>query len=211
VRGSSAARRPGPRDARAATAIGCRVKSGWAVAVLLGAPAAAPRVLDHRRVLLSDPAVPASRQPYHAGFGTARRDRGAIVRLARLVARCARDSMRTLVRAYRAAGARPARMALVVGSTVDPASITNPHIRAHAEEGRLFRTVLATAARRYGIRCVVLVERDLAAAAARALGQRPERLRRRVSQLGDGLERPWRAEEKSAATAAWLLLGSPKR
>ena len=41
-------------------------------AVLLGGSAAAPRVVDSRRVEISDPDVPDSMQPYHAGFGTAR-------------------------------------------------------------------------------------------------------------------------------------------
>jgi hypothetical protein len=47
-------------------------------AVLLSGPAASPHVVDSRRVDLSDPAVPGSRQPYHEGFGTeVERDLGA--------------------------------------------------------------------------------------------------------------------------------------
>jgi len=53
-------------------AVGFTVKSGWACAVLVIGPATSPRVVDSRRVDLSDPAIPESRQPYHAGFGTAR-------------------------------------------------------------------------------------------------------------------------------------------
>jgi hypothetical protein len=34
---------------------------------------------------------------------------------------------------------------LVVGSDSDPAVIMNPHIRVHAAEGRLFRTVIEQA------------------------------------------------------------------
>lgn len=47
-------------------AIGLRVKSGWATAVLLAGPIQSPRVLDRRIVELSDPKVPASRQPFHS-------------------------------------------------------------------------------------------------------------------------------------------------
>src|SRR5438046_3000435 len=50
----------------AQAAVGFRVKSGWATAVLLVGPARAPRVADRRVIELSDPAVPTSRQPYHA-------------------------------------------------------------------------------------------------------------------------------------------------
>ena len=55
----------------APAAVGFRVKSGWATGVLLAGPASAPRALDRRVVELSDPAVPTSRQPYHAVMGAA--------------------------------------------------------------------------------------------------------------------------------------------
>ncbi len=128
------------------TAIGCRVKSGWAMTVLLAGPASTPRVLDRRRIELSDPAIPETVQPYHAGFGTEQTDARAVRRLTRIVTRCAKQSLAGLVRAYHAMGVRPRLIGLVVGSTVDPASIGNQHIRAHAQEGRLFRTVIEAAA-----------------------------------------------------------------
>ncbi|MGH7427425.1 MAG: hypothetical protein ACREJ4_03560, partial [Candidatus Methylomirabilaceae bacterium] len=114
--------------------IGFRVKSGWAVAVLVAGPATAPVVLDRRVVELSDPRLPATRQPYHDGFGVEQRDPGKIKRLTAIVRRCARQSVGLLVREYRAAGYRLRGAALVVGSVGDPARITNPHIRAHASE-----------------------------------------------------------------------------
>ena len=40
------------------------------------------------------------------------------------------------MKAYRAAGHEVRSAGLVVGSEIDPAKITNPHIRAHALEGR---------------------------------------------------------------------------
>jgi hypothetical protein len=48
--------------------IGCRVKSGWAMTVLLAGPVDSPRVLDRRRIQLSDPSVPDTIQTYHAGL-----------------------------------------------------------------------------------------------------------------------------------------------
>ena len=53
-------------------AAGFTVKSGWACAVLIGGTPASPRLLDSRRVEISDPGIPDAKQPYHAGFGTAR-------------------------------------------------------------------------------------------------------------------------------------------
>ncbi len=188
------------------TTVGCRVKSGWAVAVLLGGRADAPRVLDRRRLELSEPEVPESVQPYHASFGTEQTDTAAVERLVRLVTRRAERSVAQLVRDCRAGGHRPARIGVVATSTVDPASIANQHIRAHASEGRLFRTVVEEAARRHGLEPVILLERDLLASAARLLGRTPARVRKAVADLGRGIDGSWRAEDKSAALAAWVLL-----
>ena len=52
------------------------------------------------------------------------------------------------------------RAALVVGSQIDPANIANPHIRAHALEGRLFRSAVAETLQDHEIRTEILLERD---------------------------------------------------
>jgi len=192
--------------ARPVTAIGCRVKSGWAMTVLVGGSVTAPRVLDRRRIELSDPTVPATVQPYHAAFGTEQTDAAAVRRLTRLVARCASQSVASLLRTYHAMGYRPRRIALVVGSTVDPASIANQHIRAHAHEGRLFRTVVQAAATRHRIRSTVILERELYGVAARRFGGSPQRIQQAATALGQAVGRPWRTEDKAAAVGAWLLL-----
>ena len=190
-----------------AAALGFRVKSGWATAVLLVGPKRAPRVVDRRVAELSDPAVPEARQPYHAGIGRheARAAR-EVARLVKAVERYARASLRRLVVSYRTAGHRIRGVGIVVGSTIDPARIPNDHIRAHAEEGRLFRNVIETAARAANLRARIVVEKDLYAHAAKTLGIPTPRLKARVAVLGESVEGPWRAEEKAAALAAWLVL-----
>jgi hypothetical protein len=125
---------PQPRSA-----IGVTVKSGWAAAVLLIGPPASPRVADSRRIDLSDPAIPESRQPYHAGFGTARTSGAGLTHLVRSVRRFGRRSVSSLIRTYATAGHPPTGAGLVVGSMIDPDRIANAHIRIHALEGRLFR------------------------------------------------------------------------
>src|SRR5438445_9292663 len=115
-----------------ATAIGCRVKSGWAMVVLVTGPRTAPRVLDRRHILLSDPRTPRTRQPWHKGFGMEQTDLALVRGLTRIIARCADRSVAQLLRDYRALGHSPRKSGIVVGSLVDPAAITNPHIRAHA-------------------------------------------------------------------------------
>jgi hypothetical protein len=187
-------------------AIGFRVKTGWAAAVLLTGPPAHPTVLDRRRVPLSDPAVPQSRQPYHAGFGTARTDERALARLVGLVRRYARLSLDELFDEYRAAGHPLRGVGLVVGSQVDPETIASPHMRAHAAEGRLYRTLVEDAARRRRLPVLLLIEREQYATAERRLGRAVSDLRRALERLRPEAPGPWRAEEKAAALAAWLTL-----
>ena len=174
--------------------------------VLLAGPVSAPRVLDRRRVELSDPSVPRTRQPYHAGFGIAQQSRRTIARLVRIVERCARASLGGLVRCYRADGVALRGVGIVVGSVIDPAQIANPHIRAHASEGALFRRVVDNAARRSGLGSIVVRERDVYPAAARATRRTETRMKGAVAELGGAVDGPWRAEEKTAAAAAWLVL-----
>jgi hypothetical protein len=187
--------------AKTSCAVGFRIKSGWATTVLLAGPAKAPRVVDRRVTLLADPDDPETRQPFHAGLDTHEsRAAQAVKRLVKAVERFAHRSVAGLIAEYRAAGYRIRGAGIVVGSLVDPASIANDHIRAHAEEGRLFRVVVAAAVRARRLPVRVLREKDLYATEAR--------FRRRVAALGEAVAGPWRAEEKAAALAAWMVLRS---
>lgn len=187
--------------------LGARVRSGRAIAVVLVGSVRAPELIDACDLELSDPAIPESKQPYHAGFGTLEEDAATIERRTAVVERAARRSVGELLERHRRAGRAVVAAGLVVGGQADPASIANPHIRAHALEGRLFRTVLETALGGHGVACRVLPERDLYARAAAALGRSEEEIRRAVAALGKGRPGPWRADQKLAATAAWMVLG----
>ncbi|PYP92504.1 MAG: hypothetical protein DMD34_14040 [Gemmatimonadetes bacterium] len=187
--------------------LGCRVKSGWATTVLVEGPARAPRVLDRRVIDLSDARIPTSRQPYHAVRDARPSEAAKLERhLRRLVERITKRSLGALLGEYRRQGLRVRRVALVVGSLIDPARIGNDHIRAHALEGQLFRTALEDAARAARLRCTTLVERSLYETAAARLKRPPGALRRAVTDLGGARRGPWRADEKAATLAAWLAL-----
>lgn len=182
------------------------MKSGWATAVLLTGPANAPQLLDSRRVDLSDPAVPESRQPYHSGFATARAPGPDLSRLVASVKQFGRTSVRDLIRQYQNSGHHLRGAGIVVGSLIDPECIANEHIRIHALEGRLFRTVVEDATARNRLCCSVWRERDLYAFAARILKQSDDALRATLARLGRTVTGSWRAEHKTAALAAWLVL-----
>jgi len=189
-------------------AVGFRVKSGWATAVLVvGGKGTGPHVADRRVVELSDPAVPGTRQPYHAVMEATPRTGARLERrLVGLVRRAAKTSVRQLLKHYRGGGYRPVRAALVVGSVIDPAAIANDHIRAHALEGRLFRTALEQALRAEGLRCAIVVERGAYTLGAKSLRRSEHELRRAVTALGRSVPGPWRADEKTASLAAWMAL-----
>lgn len=185
-------------------AVGFRVKSGFAVAVALRGPAASPTPVARRIVELSDPDVAESRQPYHHGFFTHETDDRTIAQRVKVVERCARRSVAALLADESFADCKGA--ALVVGSVIDPATVGNPHIRAHASEGKLFRTALQSALQSHGVRCDVIVEKQLGARAAAGLKRRGADISRAVARFGKAIGGPWRADEKAASTAAWLLL-----
>ena len=94
----------------------------------------------------------------------------------------------------------------MVGSQVDPDSIANDHIRAHALEGRLFRSVLEEALQTCGIHTEILIERNAYAQGATKLKESNDNVRCVIQDFGRAAQGPWRAEQKLAALAAWLAL-----
>ena len=80
------------------TVVGFRVKSGWAVAVLIGGAPASPVLLDVRKVQLSDPSVPDSVQPFHAGLELpGEKGSKEVARLVAIVERFAEHSVADLI------------------------------------------------------------------------------------------------------------------
>ena len=187
-------------------ALGFRVKSGYAIAIALSGPAAAPTPVLRRRVELSDPENGATKQPFHDGFGTAQEDGRVIARLTAIIERCTRRSIAALLEDDRLRDASCEAAGLVVGSVIDPASVGNPHIRAHASEGRLFRSVLEGALRGHDIAGVVLVEKQLLAESSARVRRSALQISKSLAVFGQALGRPWRGDEKSAALAAWIAL-----
>jgi len=186
-------------------AAGFTVKSGWACAVLIGGTAASPRLIDSRRVEISDPGIPDAKQPYHAGFGTARDAGAELKRLVSSVRSYGRKSVSALIRDYQKRTSVVAA-GVVVGSLIDPKTIGNDHIRIHAMEGQLFREVLIDGAERNGVTVAVWRERDLYAAAAKRLKTAETVLKKTLAALGENADGGWRAEQKAAALAAWMVL-----
>jgi hypothetical protein len=192
-------------------ALGFRVKSGWAAVVLLTGATVSPTLRDNRVIDLSDPQFPDTRQPYHAAIGELETDTRTVNRRASAVRTVTQQSITKLLADYQRKDRAITRASLVVGSQIDPALIANPHIRAHALEGRLFRSVLEEALHAHGIRTATLLERNAYATATAQLKRSSDDVRRIIQNFRRSTEAPWRAEQKLAALAAWFALSQDLR
>lgn len=188
-------------------AIGFRIRTGYTTAVMLGGPTASPQVLARLRVPLCDLEDADARQPFHV---VAEQDEKRGMTLVRQTLKTATTlaagATRQLMTRARVSGHQVRAATLVVGSDVDPASLRHPHIRAHALEGRLFREAVETGASRCGLSCSVLVERETLASAELAIGKPRTDIKAATDALGKVAGRPWGAQEKMAAIAAWVAL-----
>jgi hypothetical protein len=192
---------------RSFASIGFRAKTGRAIAIALSGLAAAPRYLGRWDLTLYDPLVPSTAQPHHEVMELpwiealsavrpieARIEKVAVEALAALLSDCAN-------RGCRVAGAG------VVGSPDrNLERLGNPHVRAHAAEGILFRRVIEVAAAKLNVNCRSFSDRGFEDAAVSELRQTPEKLDAMLNAIGRSAGKPWRADEKAAATAAWLML-----
>jgi len=188
-------------------ALGFRVKSGWAMVVLLAGNSDDLRIVKCQPILLSDPKIPETKQPYHAALELSTKDGKAVTaRLCKIVARAAMQSVKSLLDESRDAGYRVRGAGVIVGSLVDPATLHNDHMRAHGFEGQLFRKVVEGALASEDIPYAVLVEKEAYRGAGMVLDRSPEETKSVIANLGKSREGSWRAEEKLAALGAWTML-----
>jgi hypothetical protein len=185
---------------------GFRVKSGVAVAVLVAGSRVQPELVARGELDLCDPRDPETRQPYHAGFGALETDKGRLATRITAIRQATGRSVRSALAQWRELGVELRAAALVVGSLKPPEAIANDHIRAHALEGRLFRTVLTEALTALGLRSAAVAERDCCEEAAAALALSAAEAKSKVAELGRSLGRPWKSDHKLAALAAWARL-----
>jgi hypothetical protein len=139
---------------------------------------------DVSRVELSDAQLPETRQPYHAAMGKLETDSEKLNRRKRVVRCITQQSFGTLLTGYWQEGYRISRAALVVGSKIDPTTIANSHIRAHAFEGQLFRFAVEEALEAHKIRTDILLERDAYACVAARLKQSIDDVKQEIQNLG---------------------------
>jgi hypothetical protein len=122
----------------------------------------------------------------------------------------ARKGLADLIKKLRNDGFTVKAVGIVGARDRDLARIGNYHIRAHAAEGVLFRQVLNRAAEAHGLKSQTFPDKQLDGIATAELGSQAASVRRKIAELGRSIDPPWRADEKAAALAAWLVLHRPR-
>lgn len=192
--------------------IGLRAKTGRAIAVVLGGTTDAPLVLTKLEISLADPKVPATAQPYHEVMDLPwEESQKAVRKSAAAIEAIARKTLAGLIKELQSQGMKVSGAGIVGAKDRDLARIGNYHIRAHAAEGVLFRQVLDLAADANGLKRRTFSDRELDQTAATELGAEAEGVKRKLNDLRHTVAPPWRADEKQAATAAWLVLHHSRR
>lgn len=177
------------------------------MAVLVAESGSAPRIIERSRIELADPRVPDSAQPFHAGLDLPKAEGARVVaRLVKVVETYSKRSIADLLKHCQTRGYRINGAGIVAGSIADPKTIANDHIRAHAEEGRLFRVVIQGALKDARVKASVTPEKELIPKAVKALRIPESRLKSDLVEMGKAVAGSWRAEEKVAALAGWLAL-----
>ena len=188
-------------------AIGLRAKTGRAIAVILAGDHGSPSGVRRADLPLASPDFPATLQPYHEVLGLPwERASREVERTEQVIVSLASANLRSLVDEAAGSGLSVCGVGIAGAPERDLLAIKNPHIRAHAGEGVLFRRVLERAAESLRMNHVRFDERELENLAVRELKLSVVRLTRWLEEFGKTIGRPWRRDEKAAATAAWLAL-----
>jgi hypothetical protein len=197
-------------DARRRAALGFRAHSGWAAVVVLSGTAAAPVILDRRRIEIADGKLRGSKQPFHAAEPLPFKDAEQLIR------RCtastdalAERAVRRVVDDAEAKGYRVAGCGLLTASgrpLPGLAAILASHALIHAAEGELFREALVRASEKCGLTVTKVREKELFDRTAAVLRTPADKLQRRLADLGRPLGPPWTQDEKLATLVALLAM-----
>ena len=187
--------------------IGLKPKTGRAIAVVLRGPANSPQLVRRTELILTDPRIPATFQPYHEVMDLPWNESQTKVKpFVRAIERVAAKALSELISDLESEGLRVAGVGIAGTADRDLARLGNYHIRAHAAEGLLFRQVLEFAAKANKLRCRTFIESKLQTQAIAELGLTVAKLNNSLTSLGRSAGPPWRLDQRVAASAAWLTL-----
>lgn len=190
-------------------AIGLRAHSGWAALVALRRRADGVEVLARERVEMTGPRLPGAAQPYHAVEGLPlARARETLSRYEASARALAAEGLGRVL--DRLAGQGRPTAACVLTSSGRPLGALETTLASHAlihtADGEHFRAALQEVLEGRGVAVSRVAEKVVAAELARALGVPEARAKDEVAALGRAAGRPWAADQKLAAAAAWVVL-----
>lgn len=181
------------------TALGFRAHSGWAAMVAVAGSIDAPRVLERRRIVIADPDLLGSKQPYHAAAELPFSQAAALVQQAIESSRAlALEALSAAVNTLRSRSHEVATVAVLLGSGKPLPSLEKilaSHPLLHTAEGEMFRDVLLWAAKESSIPFSGIREKSLD----------PVSLKH-INSLGKLIGPPWTLDQKYSAVAAWMAL-----
>ena len=187
--------------------IGFRAKTGRAIAVALTGGNSGPTYLARWDVCLYDPLLPATGQPHHEVMELPWLEAQSAVRpLESRIENVAIKALSALLSELGSKGCSVSSVGVVGSPDRNLDRIGNPHIRAHAAEGILFRRVLEVAAAAHNLKWRSFSDRDFEERAFSELGRKPQEMKLALTRIGHSAGKQWRADERTAATAAWLTL-----
>ena len=187
--------------------IGLKARTGKAIVVVLSGPAVSPRVVTRTELMVTDPNIPATCQPYHEVMDLPWNEATEAVKpLTAAIEKVAAAALSRVVRDLRAAGLKVSAVGIAGSADRVLEKIGNQHIRAHAAEGILFRQVLESATKANRLRKRTFAEKDLEDLAALELGFTVAKLKQYLGEIGRSAGPPWRTEQRIAAIAALLTL-----
>ncbi len=193
-------------------AIGLRAHSGWAALVALAGPAATPEVVARRRIEIADPGIRGSKQPFHAAEPLEFPDAKAYIqRCRRSTERLAREALQAALGGLRDRRLEAVGCGIILGSgrtLPGLESILKSHALIHTAEGEFFRNALVEACEHCGIPVFGVKEKELYARGAAHFRRPVSELARRIQEMGKSVGPPWTEDQKYAALAAWMALGS---
>ena len=191
-------------------ALGIRAHSGWAAAILLAGPSAAPQILERRRITLCDPATEGSKQPFHHAepmrFPDADR---FIANCTESSGRYAREAVTQFIAVAKTHRCKLDACGILTASgraLPDLGSILASHALIHAAEGEFYRDAMAHACEHENIAVSRVKEREIERWIASRVCEKT--LKSALAAMGQQLGPPWTADEKHATMIAWLVLDS---
>jgi len=198
---------PTPQTVMHIVSIGFRAKTGRTIAVALTRGDSAPAYIGRWNVSLCDPLLPATAQPHHEVMELPWIEAQSAVRpIEARIENVAISALSALLSELDSKGCSVTSIGVVGSPDRNLERIGNPHIRAHAAEGILFRRVLEVAATTHKLRWRGFPDKDFEKLAVSELGRTPQQIKLALATMGHSAGAPWRVDERAAATAAWLTL-----